>query len=172
MKQQQWRLGNKPKGVTYEGQTPTKMIPGIRSGLVTSAKAREPVEPVEVREHDELERRRERIRDSIPSPACSAPAAGCQPQGRSWGPRADRSPPLRRRNLTNRQRHGNLFISWGTGAYRACWGMETRRASWRRGTGGLPSSSGLDTLTQHHLQHQNKHKKTLPDASLCWVVIL
>ena len=43
-------------------------IPGIRSGPVTSAKARDPVNPAEVQEHDNLEHRRESIRNSTPSP--------------------------------------------------------------------------------------------------------
>nr|XP_046169708.1 proton-coupled amino acid transporter 4-like [Oncorhynchus gorbuscha] len=75
---------------------PTKMmIPGFRSGLVTSAKAREPVDPDEAQKHGDLARQRESIYDSTPSPACSAPAAGRQRQGRSRGSGVDRSRPLR-----------------------------------------------------------------------------
>jgi hypothetical protein len=56
-------------------RTPAKVtIPW--SGPVTSAKAREPVDPAEAREHDDLERWRESILDSTPSPARSTPASG------------------------------------------------------------------------------------------------
>ncbi|KAM9412853.1 uncharacterized protein ACWYII_024941 [Salvelinus alpinus] len=86
-------------------RTPTKMtIPGIRSGPVTFAKAREPVDPAEARKHDDLWRRRESIRDSTPSSARSAPAAGRRPQRCSRGSGADRLPPLMHRNLTIRLR--------------------------------------------------------------------
>ena len=43
-------------------------IPGIRSGLVTSAKAREPVDPAEVWEHDDLEHQRERAYVTVHPP--------------------------------------------------------------------------------------------------------
>ena len=62
---------------------PTKMtIAGIISRPVTFAKARAPVDPAEAREHDDLERRRETIRDSTLSLARLAPAGGRQP----WKP--------------------------------------------------------------------------------------
>ena len=72
-----------------ERRTPTKMmipgtkmmIPGIRCEPVTTAKVLEPVDPAEAQELGNLESRRESIRDSTPSPARSASAAGLQVQG-------------------------------------------------------------------------------------------
>ena len=53
----------------------------IRSGRVTSAEAREPVDPAEVWEHGDLEFQRERAYVTVPPFRHAAPAAGRKPKG-------------------------------------------------------------------------------------------
>ena len=92
-----------------------RTIPGIRSGLVTSAEAWKPVNPAEEWEHGDLERRRESICDSTPSPArsssCRTPTKGTIPGIRS-GLIASAEAQKPDEPATPRllwPRHGNLF---------------------------------------------------------------
>jgi hypothetical protein len=126
---------------------------------------------------------REGTHVTVLPPWCAAPAAGRRPKGRSRGPGADRSLPPRLRNLTGAWEASHEPGRGVRGVSRTrpgresptnlAWGVRARRTWPGAWEPDMPAEASLVALVlTPGPDIPSNTKKTLPDASLRWGVIL